>query len=143
MVTLALFIPKVSSDETNPSPWSKSSSTYQAVDQYLVESGASGDQIVLVNNSPGYFTATGRSAIVIPDGDVNTMMAVARKYGASYLVLEQNTVDGLRGLFQNPQSLPGLEFLQTVDQAQIFRILTLSLIHISEPTRLGMISYAV
>src|SRR5450759_380397 len=28
MVTLALFIPKVSSDETNPSSWSKSSSTY-------------------------------------------------------------------------------------------------------------------
>ena len=123
MVTLALFIPKVSSDETKPSPWSKSSSTYQAVDQYLVESGASGDQIVLVNNSPGYFTATGRSAIVIPDGDVNTMMAVARKYGASYLVLEQNTVDGLRGLFQNPQSLAGLEFLRTIDQVHIFRIL--------------------
>ena len=123
MVTLALFIPKVSSDETNPSPWSKSSSTYQAVDQYLVESGASGDQIVLVNNSPGYFTATGRSAIVIPDGDVNTLMAVARKYGASYLVLEQNTVDGLLGLFQNPQSLAGLEFLRTIDQVHIFRIL--------------------
>ncbi len=122
MLTAALFIPQIAGDESGISPWTKSSSTYQVVERYLQANGAGQEQIVMVNNPPGYYVSTGRPAIVIPDGDVETVLAVAQKFGVRYLVLEQNTVEGLLPLYRVPASQPGSQYLQTVDQAQIFRI---------------------
>jgi hypothetical protein len=124
LLTSALFIPQITRDEAGSIPWTKSSSTYQDVENYLQESGVNLEQIIMVNNPPGYFVASGRSAIVIPNGDFSTVVAAAHKYGAKYLVLEQNTVVGLQALYKAPTSLHGLQYLKTIDEAAIFRIET-------------------
>ena len=122
LITLALFLPQVISDASTPSAWAASNVTYQAVDQYLVEAGVAKDQIIVVNNPPGYFTATGRQSIVIPDGNIQTLLNAAKKYGAGYLVLEQNTVKDLLDLYKNPRSEPGLAYVQSVGDVRIFKI---------------------
>jgi len=121
-LSLALFVQQVLGVAPNPSAWDKSNSEYKAVEDYLVDLGASQDQIVAVNNPPGYYVATGRPAIVIPDGGVNTLLAVARQFNVSYLLLEQNTVAGLRDLYDQPHTVKGLAFIRTVDHIQIFKI---------------------
>lgn len=121
-VTLALFLPHIIPDSSNVTAWSASNATYRAVDQYLVEAGIGKDQIIVVNNPPGYYTATGRSSIVIPDGGVDTLLSAANKFGASYLVLEQNTVEKLVDLYKNPKSVAGLAYVQSVGDVRIFKI---------------------
>ena len=43
----------------------------------------------MVRNPPAYFIMTGRQAIVVPDGDAQSLLGAARKYQASYVILEQ------------------------------------------------------
>jgi hypothetical protein len=120
-LSLALFLPQIIQEGTSPSPWQKSNAVYQDVERYLAANGALSGAPVAVNNPPGYFLASGRPAVVIPDGDSSSLLEIARKYKISYLVLEENTVNGLLNLYKNPRSLPGLEYITTVDQVRIFR----------------------
>jgi len=122
LLSLALFLPQLIPDGSNSPAWAASSVTYQVVDQYLVGAGVTKDQVIVVNNPPGYYTATGRQSIVIPDGDVETLLTVANKFGARYLVLEQNTVKNLVELYKNPRSVPGLAYVQTIGDVRIFKI---------------------
>jgi hypothetical protein len=121
VLTLALLMQQVIGEASSPSVWDKSFVDYKAVEKSLVDLGAGQDQIVAVNNPPGYYVATGRQAIVIPDGSVNSLLAAAKQFNASYLILERNTVSGLRDLYNRPRSMQGLVYLKSVDQIQIFK----------------------
>jgi hypothetical protein len=123
VMTLALFVPQVIPNGVNPSAWDKSSVAYQQVDQALTGLGVERNQIIAVNNPPGFFVASGRPAIVIPDGPPPTMLAAAKQFKATYLILEANSVTGLRDLYAEPHSIQGLEYLKTVGQIQIFKFI--------------------
>ncbi|MCI0520879.1 MAG: glycosyltransferase family 39 protein [Chloroflexi bacterium] len=84
--------------------------------------GAQEGEIVLVNNAPGYYAANRRPAISIPDGGIETSLAVAARYGGRYLVLEVNHARGLDELYLKPRDLPGLRYLGSRGGARIFRI---------------------
>jgi hypothetical protein len=101
--------------------WDKSNRVYENVGDYLIENGFSKDTVVLVNNPPGFFVATRFPAVVIPNGDIDVSLAVARMYNASVLVLEENQVN-LAYIYNNPLDTNYLDFLTTIDGAQIFRI---------------------
>jgi hypothetical protein len=103
--------------------WSQSDRQYQSVALALQKLGAGPQDRVLVNNPPGYFLASGSEALVIPDGDVSTLLSAAIHYGADYLVLEPNHVAGLNALYTHPGSLPGLFYLGKVgENVYIYRI---------------------
>ncbi len=116
----SVFWMRVRGSQAGQNAWLESQTVAQQVEQGLVAWGAHPDEIVMVNNPPGYFVATGRSAIVIPDGDTQMALAAARRYHSRYLVLEANHVRGLDGLYQSPEDLPGFDYLGSVDTAQIF-----------------------
>ena len=103
--------------------WSQSDRQYLAVAAALRDLGAGPQNRVLVNNPPGYYLASGSEALVIPDGDVSTLLSAAKQYGADYLVLEPNHVAGLDTLYSHPGSLPGLFYLGKVgEKVCIYRI---------------------
>lgn len=110
------------------SAWDTSWKAYSAVEQSLVELGAAASDPVLVNNPPGYYLASGRPAVVIPNGDLETLLAAAERYHARYLVLEENTVSDLRSLYNQPESRPGLHYLRTIEN----RTLAIKNIHLFE-----------
>jgi hypothetical protein len=76
----------------------------------------------MVNNPPGYFAATGRLTIVIPDGDVNMLLEAARHYDARNLLLDKNFPKDLAGLFAHPTDQNELEYLGDFEETHIFRI---------------------
>ena len=102
--------------------WGESNRIYTEIENGLHLAGAEMDEIVLVNNAPGYFVATGRSAISIPDGDLHTALLVAKRYGSTILILEMNHPPGLDELYQTPTDHPGIKFVKTIGGAHIFRI---------------------
>ncbi|MCX6035628.1 MAG: hypothetical protein NTV38_11735 [Chloroflexi bacterium] len=79
--------------------------------------------IVMVANPPGFYLASGNPAIAVPDGDVNTLLRVARRYGAKYVILEAGaTPDGLLPVYDHPEEQAGLRYLGDVGGAHIYGI---------------------
>ena len=81
------------------------------------------DDVVIVRNPPGYYLASNRRAVVLPFGDESTLLAVAEKFHAKYLVLEKNgTFDAIQNLYDDPNGNPSFTYLGEVDGARLYRI---------------------
>jgi hypothetical protein len=128
LVALALLLtglttlPRLLPEDGGEAPWNRGQPAYQRLEAALAETGALPGEIVMVNNPPGYYLASGRPAIVIPDGDPNTTLAAAERYGARYLLLDRHHPQGLKDLYMNPTNLPGLHHLTTFENTHIFSI---------------------
>jgi hypothetical protein len=105
------------------SGWAKDDFIYPKVEQKLLESGIRDGDVVIVRNPPGYFLASGRESVSLPFGDESTILAVAQRFGARYLVLENGgTFDSIQDLFENPESNPSFQYLGEVESARLYRI---------------------
>lgn len=105
--------------------WTNTSSPhviYEEMDQKLLSVGSSTNDIVMVNNPPGFSVITGRPAVVIPDGDLDTVFSAARLYSVKYLILDQNYPKGLEEVYNLSNQFPGLRYLGTSHGARLFRI---------------------
>jgi len=90
--------------------WNQADAVYKAIGARLTREPPS---IVMVNNPPGYFYYTGQPAIAIPNGDVDTLLAAARQYSATWVALDMNYPAALAGLYEHPQSDPRLILVET------------------------------
>jgi hypothetical protein len=117
-----VFLKTLGSDLPAQPAWSQEARHYQILATYLQETGDLPGEIVMVNNPPGYSLVSGHSAIVIPDGDVDTLMQVAQRYQPRYLLLEINHPRGLDELYRYPADQPGLTYVETVATTHIFVI---------------------
>lgn len=64
--------------------------------------------VVAVNNPPGFFLASGLSAVVIPNGSPAVLRQVLDRYGAVWVVLDRNRPAGLADLYRDPEAVPWL-----------------------------------
>lgn len=105
------------------SAWARDDFIYPKVEQALQEYGISSNDVVIVRNPPGYYLASNRRAVVLPFGDESTLLAVAEKFNAKYLVLEKNgTFDAIQDLYDDPNGNPSFTYLGEVDGARLYRI---------------------
>jgi hypothetical protein len=103
--------------------WSHENIAYSDINTFLIKKGMQTQAVVMVANPPGFYLASGNPAIAIPDGDENTLLVVARRYQAEYVVLEEgSTPGGLLPVYLHPAEQAGLLYLGDVDGAQIFGI---------------------
>ena len=104
--------------------WEREDGHYAAVENLLVGQGASDDAIVIVRNPPGYHIVTGRTAIALPAGGIPSLLEVAGRYNAHYLILEsEGTSEELRDIYDNPNQAPGFIYLGESDGNRLFKIL--------------------
>ena len=103
--------------------WNQFRRTYDRVEQMLVQNGAQPADAVIVANSPGYFVASGRRALIVPDEKLESVRALAHQFGARFLVLEKTYyTDPMIPVYKNPENQPGLSFLGEFDDVRIFEI---------------------
>ena len=89
------------------SGWNEGEPFYLKTEQTLRKLGARSDAIIMVRNPPAYFIMTGRQAIVVPYGDVPTLLAASQKYDARYVILEQiGSNSPLYDLSKHPENYP-------------------------------------
>jgi hypothetical protein len=122
LLTAGVTASRLMPGEDPQSGWSASWNQYAAVDQTLDELAVPADQVIIVNNPPGFFLAAGRPAIVIPNGDAETLLSAARTYQGVYLALEANTVQGLLPLYRQPHDIPGLKYVKSVGTIYLFQV---------------------
>jgi len=103
--------------------WSAESVKYTQIEAQLVSLGAQPSDVVMVKNPPGYWVATRRAAIVIPDGNVSSTLEAAKRYGASYVILEAEHVRGLDSIYKGEAVADELRLVAADDTVKILRIL--------------------
>ncbi len=102
--------------------WGEGEDRYPRIEAYLQEQGLPAGSPVIVRNPPGYYLMTGRPAVVIPYGDEATMAAVARRYGATYLVIEAAGAAGPIKAVYDRQANQYFTFLDDIDGTRVFRL---------------------
>ncbi len=100
--------------------WNQSANFYSEIESVLETIGVSESDIVMVNNPPGFHIATGRVAISIPDGSLQTTLTVAERYAAKYLILEPNHPKGLESIYNHTEGDRRLVYLTTVQNTHIY-----------------------
>ena len=111
----------IGADMTQP-VWSLGTRQAIQIEHTLAGLKIDSNDAIMINNPPGYFTATGRAAIVIPDGDGATSLRAGKRYAVHYLVLEKAHVEGLNSLYQSPENQAHFILLGQVNDAYIFRM---------------------
>src|SRR5688572_25458895 len=105
------------------SGWASDDLIYPSVERMLLDKGIRPEDVVIVRNPPGYFIASGRSSIALPFGDESTIMAVAERYNARYLVIEKDgTFQAIQDLYDEPQNNPSFIYLGEINEAKLYRI---------------------
>ncbi len=120
--TIFLVAVRVFGGSVQDPQWNRSQNSYERLGAALVRVGSQPSDIILVNNAPGFFIATGKPAISVPNGSLEVMLEVGQRYQACYVLLEPNHPDGLDPLYRLPGDRPGLKFVETVDQIHVFRL---------------------
>lgn len=99
----------------------------RSVFEAYAEIGEVIDARVMVNNPPGYYTMTGKSAIPLTSGGEDMLLRAVDAYGASYLILDENVSDHLEPLYKNGPASPRIERIGTYGSADnpvyLYRIL--------------------
>ena len=120
--TAFVYLERVVGGDFRAPIWNQSYKNGLEIDKILEEIGAQPYEIVMINNPPGLYASTGRQSIVIPDGDLKTVLEAADEFNSRYLILEVNHPVGLDELYQYPASRGSLEFLFTKAGIHYFRI---------------------
>jgi len=103
--------------------WGREAAAYSQIEEFLVEQGAPGEAAIIVANPPGYYLTSGRPAVAVPDGDAQTVLDVAHRYGGRYLTLEKGSLLGdLAKLYDQPTGQADFTFLGEVGTARIYAI---------------------
>ena len=102
--------------------WNQSWEKYEEIYQFIDTHDQSLDQTVLINNPPRYYLVSGDNAVVIPNGDLDTLLEVAHLFNAKYLILEKVHVPGLDFIYKNPTDTESLTYLGMTGDTKIFSI---------------------
>jgi hypothetical protein len=123
LVIMILFSAMLVKIRVVDSGWNEGEYLYLKADQFLAAQGARPEAVVMVRNPPAYFVMTGRPAIVVPDGDVQALLAASRKYDASYVILEQiGSSSPLYDLYEHPETYPEFKPLGVIGDNHILFI---------------------
>ena len=103
--------------------WNQADRVYETIGQWLRDRGEV-DPIVMVNNPPTFTYHTGLRSIVVPNGDVDTLVAAAHQFAASWIVLDHNRTEPLAGLYAAPESDPRLHLRARFDGTYVLQVIT-------------------
>ena len=103
--------------------WQTESEPYLAIEQILLEQDAQPQELIIVRNPVSYYLQTGRSAIVIPPGGVETLLALAKHYDASYFALEPGgLLNEYQALYENLETHTGIDFIGEIEGAKVYEL---------------------
>jgi hypothetical protein len=113
LMTIALFWQRVIGPDMAQPVWASSYRSHLEIHEVLYDIGANDDDIVMINNPPGFYFASERPSVVIPAADVDTLIEVAKKYDVRWVVIDENVVDALQDLVVYPTDRNGLNYILT------------------------------
>jgi 4-amino-4-deoxy-L-arabinose transferase-like glycosyltransferase len=96
-VVLAAFLGVYATAQKLPA-WRHVDSVYEEIGQWLTQENMAGET-VMVANPAAFWYYIGYPAVVVPNGGVEAVLAVADRYGVRHVVLDRNRPAPLAGLY--------------------------------------------
>jgi len=120
---LSIFVlfDRVIGTDVNLPVWNQSYIDNQKIGEKINKLDGDSSKLVMLNNPPGFYVATGRSAVVIPNGGVVELIAAAKKYGVSFLVLDSNHPEELADVYEAPELNENLIYLGSSGGIRFFK----------------------
>jgi 4-amino-4-deoxy-L-arabinose transferase-like glycosyltransferase len=87
--TIGLFYTRVIGPGSTQVGWSSTQIAYEAVFQWFDNSDRQ-DQLIAINNPPGFFVVSGMKSVVIPDGGLEELRQVTKQFNVDWIVLDSN-----------------------------------------------------
>jgi hypothetical protein len=103
--------------------WEESSRSAETIRDLLQQYQLPVTTRIMINNPAGFSLISGVEALVIPDGNPASTLAVAEKFHSNILILEKNHVDGLDDLYKNPHENPDFQLFDSIGDIQLFKII--------------------
>jgi len=122
LTTSYIFKIRVIGEDLTSPAWNQPMKEYKMIGNTLAKLGAEKNDLVMINNPPGYYIATHSPSIVVPEGGKKALFEAAERYGAKYLILDRNTPESLSEVYQRPEGHPGLIYLKTKEDIHYFKI---------------------
>jgi hypothetical protein len=91
--------------------WRKADTLYEAADRWMTDQGTA-DAGLMVGNPPALWYHTDRAAIVIPNGDVETLLKAADRYRIQYVLLQSDHPAALANLHAGDVDHPRLSVVK-------------------------------
>jgi hypothetical protein len=121
-LSAGLFLNRVIGSDSAHPVWDEIEVQYSAISAQMAQDGAASSDIVMIKNPPAWYLAADGPAIVIPDGDAATVLAVANRYGAQYLVLDRDHVSSLDAVYNGTERPDFLKLLFSSGDIQVYKI---------------------
>jgi hypothetical protein len=99
-----LYYQRVIGQTQDDKAWDQDASRYDTVERYLIQVGADKDDIVMVKNPPGYYVVNNRRSVVIPDGDIHTLISASKNFMVRFILLDKDHPQGLDDLYHSPEN---------------------------------------
>ncbi|MDO8673331.1 MAG: hypothetical protein Q7O66_18140 [Dehalococcoidia bacterium] len=93
---------------------------YNQISAWFHESAP--DSLIMIADPPGYYYSSGKGSIVIPSDDLDTVLLAARRYGATYIVVEKGHSRPLQPIYAGEKTDPRLQKMVEIDMTRIFKI---------------------
>jgi hypothetical protein len=119
---ITLVQQKVFGTPWNKTTWLQSYLDYKQLDDALKERHIPKDAAVMINNPPGFYLASQRLAVVVPNASVEGVLALADQYQVTYVILDKHIVPELASLYQHETSVEGLSYLFSAGGFKIYRV---------------------
>jgi hypothetical protein len=113
-MTLVIYDQRVIGAHVAHPAWNIQDEVYAAIGARLSQAG-DGNSVVVVNNPPAFTYFTGHAAVVVPNGDMTNLLAVADRYGARWAVVDANAPVALQPFYAGDETQPRLRL---IDQFQ-------------------------
>jgi 4-amino-4-deoxy-L-arabinose transferase-like glycosyltransferase len=106
--------------------WNERKMEYAQAGQWLAEQGA-GQAVIMVGDAPAFVWHTGQPAVAVPNDPLDTILAVADRYGARYLILDASRPRPTDALYESRAEHPRLVLRRRLvldpGQLQIYEVL--------------------
>jgi hypothetical protein len=122
LATGMLYQQKVFGKTTDRNSWQAGYHSYVQLNNALLQNGISEDAGVLINNPPGFFLASGRLAVVVPNAPITDTAELARKYDIGYIILDEHIVPDLEQVYTKNLSTDDVNYLFTTGTYKIYKV---------------------
>jgi hypothetical protein len=122
IVTVFVFQMLVIGETPLKPAWDESARGADVSNDLLRKNAVPENARVMINNPAGFWLASHREAVVIPDGSPDAALAVAEKFDVDYLILEKHLVTSMFDLYRNPGSVPGFKLMGKQDDQLLFHL---------------------
>ena len=114
LLSVYLYGERVFNGRRDAPSWNQRDQVYPRLAAWLDEH-APPDAVAMVNSPPAFYYFSERPCLSVPNGDVETLLAVARRYGGDLLILDRNRPRPLAALYTGEISDPRVELWATLD----------------------------